>query len=142
VCVWIERMTRPDPERQTGWLPDDALAPTLAPVLRAMADGVPMLVDAARALDEWADANARTGETPERVVGKHGTRFRGVELEVGTRPYTLWMLQRVLDSYRALGEAERARVTEALAGTGWEPLLELEPRHRLGKRRNELVWEA
>jgi glutathione S-transferase len=142
VCVWIVRMNRPDPARQTGWLPDDALAPTLLRVLRAMADGVPMLIDAAQAIDSWADANARPGETPERGVGMHETTYRSVPLECGTRPYTLWMLQRSLDAYRALPAAERARVDGALSGTGWEPLLALEPRHRLDKQHNELVWRG
>jgi glutathione S-transferase len=142
VCVWIERMNRPDPERQSGWLPDDALAPALLPVLGAMADGVPMLIDGAHAIEAWADANAKPGETPGRVVGMHETTYRGARLQTGTRPYSLWMIQRPLDAYRALRADERARVDAALSGTGWEPLLELAPRHRLDKRHNELVWES
>lgn len=142
VCMWIEHMNRPDPEQQTGWLPDDALAPTLLPVLRAMADGVPMLVDAVHAIEAWAGANAKPGETPGRAVGLHDTTYRGMPLKVGTRPYTLWMIQRALDAYRALAAAERAAVDRALADTGWAPLLALEPRIRLSKERNELVWEA
>jgi glutathione S-transferase len=141
VCAWIERMGRPDPERQTGWLDDDALAPTLVEVLRVMADGVPMLVDTARAINAWADENARPGETPARAVGLHETTYRNVPVHVATRPYSLWMIQRPLDAYRALTASERARVDIALAGTGWEPLLALAPGHRLGKHGNDLVWE-
>lgn len=140
VCVWINRMNRPDPELQSGWLADDALAPTLLPVLSAMADGVPVLVDAVRAIEAWADDNAKPGETPGRGVGLHETSLRGVSMQVGTRPYTLWMVQRALDAYRALSSEERARVDSCLAGTGFESLLALEPRHRLGKRDGELVW--
>lgn len=139
VCVWIERMNRP-PLDSSGWLADDALAPTLGPVLRAMADGVPVLVDAAREIDSWASANAKLGETPGRVVGLHDTTLRGASFKTGTRPYTLWMLQRALDAYRSLAATDRAKVGAALAGTGWEPLLALEPKHRLAKERNELVW--
>ena len=141
VCAWIERSNRPDPEQQSGWLPDDELASTLIPVLRIMADGVPGLLDSLRAIEAWANENARPGETPGRVLGLHETRYRGVPIRVGTRPYTLWMIQRSLDAYHALAPDERARVDGALAGTGWEPVLALEPRHRLGKRDNELVWE-
>ena len=58
------------------------------------------------------------------------------------RPYTLWMVQRPLDAYAALGAAERAQVDRALAGTGWEALLACRPRHRMGKRGNQLALEA
>ncbi len=141
VCVWIERMNRPDPDRQTGWLPDDALAPTLHHVLRVMADGVPLLLDAAGAIEAWADTHAKPGATPERAVGMHETTYRGARLKGGTRPYSLWMIQRSLDAYRGLSGADRAAVDSALAGTGWEPFFALTPRHRLGKRGYQLVWE-
>jgi hypothetical protein len=59
-----------------------------------------------------------------------------------TSAYTLWMVQRPLDAYRALAAGERAAVDQALAGTGCEALLALAPRHRLGKRRFRLVFEA
>jgi len=109
-------------------------------VLHAMADGAPALVDAVQQLDDWADANAQPGETPGRVVGLSETRYRGGPLRIGLRPYTLWMVQRTLDAYGSLASDERARVDAALAQSGWEPLLALTPRHRLEKRKNELVW--
>ena len=37
------------------------------------------------------------------------------------------MVQRPLDAYRDLGDAERAQVDAALAGTGWEKILALRP---------------
>jgi glutathione S-transferase len=136
VCCWIERMNRP-PIDQKGWLPGDALAPTLKPVLRAMADGVPMLLDAAAKIDAWADASA--GSAPPRAIGMVDTTFRDTKLSLLCRPYTLWMLQRPLDAYAGLGDSERARVDAALAGTGWEALLAHRPRHRMGKRGNDLA---
>jgi glutathione S-transferase len=139
VCCWIERMNRP-PLDQTGWLPDDALAPTLLPVLRAMADGVPLLLGNVAAVEAWADEHASPAEGPGRVVGPFESQYRGVSLRLGARPYSLWMLQRVLDAASELSPADRARVDAALAGTGWEPVLAYAPRHRLGKRDNELVW--
>jgi len=139
VCCWIERMNRP-PLDQKGWLPDDALAETLKPVLRVMADGVPMLLDAVAQIDEWADANP--GAAPQRAIGLCNTRFRDTDLSCLCRPYTLWMVQRPLAAYTALDDAERAQVNSALDGTGWEPLLAYRPRHRMGKRRNDLVLES
>ena len=52
------------------------------------------------------------------------------------------MVQRPLDVYRSLGEAERARVDVALSGTGWEEILALRPRHRVEKRNYQVVWEG
>lgn len=141
-CVWIERMNRPDPERQSGWLDGDALAPTLLRVLRVMADGVPLLVDAAQAIEAWADANETPSEPPGRVLGVHETSYRGIPLKTGTRPYTLWMLQRPLDTYGALEGSDRAAVDAALSGTGWPRLLSLAPKHRVAKSGNELIWES
>jgi hypothetical protein len=132
-------MNRP-PLDQTGWLADDALAETLRPVLRVMADGVPMILDAIRRIDEWANANP--GAAPPRAIGMYQTRYRDTKLSLMCRPYTLWMAQRTLDAYGALSGAERARVDAALAGSGWEPLLACRPRQRMGKRGNELVLEA
>lgn len=139
VCCWIERMNRP-PLDQRGWLPDDALAETLKPVLRVMADGVPLLLDAVAHIDAWADENP--GAAPPRAIGLGQSSFRDTPVSLACRPYTLWMVQRPLDAYAALTGAERAQVDAALAGTGWEPLLACRPRHRMGKRHNELILES
>ena len=138
VCCWIERMNRP-PLDQKGWLENDALAETLKQVLRSMADGVPMLLDAVREIDAWADANPTLA--PPRAIGRYETPYRGVKLSLLCRPYSLWMVQRPLDAYAALTPAERAQVAAALEGTGWGALLACRPRHRMGKHRNELVIE-
>ncbi len=139
VCCWIERMNRP-PLDQKGWLPDDALAATLAPVLRSMADGVPMLLAAVEKIDTWADANPSAA--PPRAIGMFETPFRDAKLTLMCRPYTLWMAQRPLDAYRSLSAAERARVDAALDGTGWDALLACRPRHRMGKRGNDLALDG
>ncbi len=138
VCCWIERMNRP-PLDQRGWLADDALPDTLLPVLRVMAEGVPMLIDAMGAIEAWIDANP--GVAPPRGIGLYETSFRDTPLSAMCRPYTSWMVQRSLDAHAALPAAERERVEATLADTGWGALLSLRPRHRLGKRRNELVVE-
>lgn len=140
VCAWIERMNRP-PMDQTGWLPDDALADTLVPVLRTMADGVPMVLASVEETSRWAAENAKAGETPPPVVGFLSAPYRDVELQYAARPYTLWMVQRALDAYGALTADERSRVDGAIRGTGWEPLLAHQPSYRLRKQEYKLVWE-
>ncbi len=139
VCCWIERMNRP-PLDQQGWLPNDEIAYTLKPVLRIMADGVPMLLDAVRQIDAWADAHPNAA--PPRAIGMYETPYRDKKLSLLCRPYTLWMVQRPLAAYAALSAAGRARVDAALGGTGWGALLACRPRHRMGKRGNELALES
>lgn len=140
VCAWIERMNRP-PLEQSGWLADDAIADTLKPALTTMAEGVPFLVAAIEAIDGWADEHGTSGEPPP-IAGAIAAPYRDVTLHTVARTYTLWMVQRPLDAYRSLSDADRDRVDAALAGTGWESLLALGPRHRLTKKNYKLAWEA
>ncbi len=140
VCAWIERMNRP-PRDQAGWLDDDRLADTLGPVLRTMADGAPILTGAIASIDAWADEHATPGDAAPGGVGVQHVDFRGTPMSPAVRGYTLWMVQRVLDAYRALPDAGRARVDTALAGSGWEAVLALRPKHRLVKRDHRLAWD-
>jgi glutathione S-transferase len=143
VCAWIERMNRPDPARCTGWLADDALAPTLMAVLTVMGrDGAGFLCDSLRAFEAWADSNAKPGEAPPRGLGTHETSFRGAAFTRFTSSYTPWMVQRSLDAYRSLSPPERAGVDAALRGTGWEAVLAFEPRHRVVRRGFEIVVDS
>ncbi len=143
VCRWIERMNRPDPEASGAWLGDDALAPTLAPILELIgADAAPLIQDGVRAFDAWADGQPGPLDELPRGLGGHETRLRGVPVQRFTSSYTPWMVQRVLDGYRDLDPAARTAVDRALAGSGCEQLLALRPRHRVGKRRFKLVLES
>ncbi len=69
----------------------------------------------------------------------HETALRDVRFTRYTSPYTLWMVQRPLDAYRALDAADRARVDRAVAGTGLDALWHFAPRYRMGKRQFKLV---
>jgi glutathione S-transferase len=141
VCAWIERTNRP-PRDQAGWLANDGLGETLTPVLHTMADAVPMVVESVMSTDAWAAENARAGEAVPPGTGLTLSNYRDVTVSAAARTYTLWMVQRPLDAYRALSGAERAQVDAALAGTGWEQILALQPRHRVGKQNYQLVWEC
>ena len=142
VVGWIERCNFPDADRQGEWLAEDALAPSLREVLGVMGrDAAPVILDGTRSFETWADDRPTDLEEPPRIVGTAETSLRGTPLQRAVQSYSLWMLQRTLDAYRALGEEPRRAVGEALAGTGWEEVLAYEPRHRLGKRRFRLVFE-
>jgi glutathione S-transferase len=138
---WIERMNHPDTRAFGALLPGDALHPALRGVLELVgSDAVPLLLDSLRAFEAWADARTGTDPTPPRAVGGHRTALRGIEFTRYTSSYTPWMAQRTLDAFAALGERERRSAEAALAGTGCEALLAHRPRHRLGKRRFQLVF--
>lgn len=139
VCSWIERTNRP-PREQTGWLEDDALADTLVPVLRTMADAAAMVVASVEATDAYAADHAKAGELVPQATGFLPVPYRDVTLSSAARAYTLWMVQRPLDAYLALEAPDRARVDAALEGTGWEAILALRPRHRVAKHDYQVVW--
>lgn len=139
VCSWIERTNRP-PRDQAGWLGGDALPDTLAPVLRTMADAVPMVVASVEATDAWANDHARPGDVVPQATGFLPVEYRDVTLSSAARAYTLWMVQRPLDAYLALSSSDRARVDAALDGTGWDAVLSLRPRRRVTKHGYQVVW--
>jgi len=142
VCAWIERMNHPVP-CSGEFVAGDALPPTLLPLLQLVgSDAVPLLLDNLCAFEAWADAQPADLVEPPRGVGMHETTLRGVRFQRFTSPYTLWMVQRPLDVYRALTSSERAQVQHALDGTGLEALLHIQPRYRLGKRNFKLVFES
>lgn len=141
VVRWIEYCNMPGAEDQGEWFRADGIPETLVAALTTMGqDAAPILVALADTVEGWADEHAVVGEVPPRTVGQARGDFRGTPLERAAQAYSLWMLQRVLDPYRALPDAERARVDDALAGTGWEPVLAYTPRHRLEKRGYDLVF--
>ena len=142
VCAWIERMNHPRP-RSGEFVADDALPPTVLPLLElAGRDAVPLLLDNLWAFEAWADEEPADLAKPPRGVGMHTTALRGASFQRVTSPYTLWMMQRPRDAYRALAPDARQRVDVALAGTRLAPLLHCTPHYRLGKRNFQLVLES
>lgn len=140
VSHWVERMNHPDPASFSGFLPGDALHAAMPALLGLIGrDAGPVILDTVRDFERWADEQPAGELEPPRAVGFHTTHLRGVEFGRYTSPYTLWMLQRPLDAYRALAPQERAAVDRALAGTGCEDILAYRPRHRLEKRNYKLV---
>jgi glutathione S-transferase len=140
VVGWIERCNHPNAPAQGEWLADDALAATLREVLGVMGrDAAPVLLDGLEIFERWADTAPGDLEELPRVVGRIESSLRGLPLVRFAGSYAPFLVQRVLDDYRALDPATRKRVDEAVAGTGWEAVLAHEPRHRLAKRGFKLV---
>jgi glutathione S-transferase len=140
VVGWIERCNHPNAPAQGEWLADDVLAPTLREVLRVMGtDAAPVLLKGLEVFEHWADTAPRDLEELPRAVGQIESTLRGLPVVRFAGSYAPYLVQRVLDDYRALDPAARKRVDEAVAGTGWEAVLAHEPRHRVAKRGFKLV---
>ena len=143
VVGWIERCSHPNAPDQGEWLTDDVFAPTLREVLGVMGrDAAPMLLKGLEVFERWADGAPRDGEALPRAVGQIEGTLRGLPLVRFAGSYAPWLVQRVLDDYRALDHTARKPVDEAVAGTGWEAVLAHEPRHRVAKRGFDLVLAA
>ena len=142
VVGWIERCKFPNAEQQTEWLQEDALAPSLLNVLAVMgADAAPLILDAVRAFETWADERPRDTESPPRAVGQLKTTLRGLPVERALFAYTLYSVQLTLDFYNTLDAEQKARADAELAATHWPELLRYKPRHRLRKAGFDLVFD-
>lgn len=142
VVGWIERCSYPNAVAQGALLADDALAPSFRETLGVMGrDAAPILLEGLDVFERWADDQPRDLEELPRAVGQIEGKLRGMPLRRFAGSYAPWLVQRTLDAYGALDSAARKRVDEALASSGWEPLLAHRPRHRLAKRDFKLVFE-
>jgi len=140
VCAWIQRMDGALPGAGE-FLGDDALAPSLRPLLELLGrDAAPVHLDDLHAAESWALAHREAWDPPPRALGMHATRLRGASFPRYTSAYAPWMIQRPLDAYRGLAPASRAAVDRALAGTGLEPLLAVAPRVRANKKGFQLAY--
>ncbi|MGY4830709.1 glutathione S-transferase family protein [Sphaerotilaceae bacterium SBD11-9] len=121
VVAWVERL-RDAPSPRSGEFADgDALPPTLLPLLqRQMREQMPVLQDSAACLLRWLAEHP--GERVPRVIGSHGFELEGQRGQRIVRPYSLWMLQRVLRVYRGLEGAERERADRLLDAVGGQAL--------------------
>ncbi len=135
VVGWIERCSFPGADGQGEWLAADRLATSLRDVLRVMGkDAAPVVRDGLVAFEAWVDASGGGPGKLPRSVGTYETVLRGTKLTRTLGSYPVWMIQRSTDAYAALPDDARARVDEALAGSGWEEILRNPPRHRVEKR--------
>ena len=125
--AWIDRMAKPAaPTQGAPLLSDDQIAPTLTPVLHAICqEFLPLL----EGINEQVKARF-----PTLPIGKALPRtLKNVEVPMGEGrfrraaiPYTLWMVQRTLDVYRAMAPQEQAQVRDWLRPLGGERLLRLD----------------
>lgn len=115
VASWVERMISPDASDNDGdYLPDDQIPDTLLSIIARMFDEqVPVLLETARLLEQWAQANPDNTEIP-RAIGTLRYRLGDIEEERLAFPYNLWMWQRAHDFYNGLGADDRKAVDAVL----------------------------
>ena len=114
VAAWVERMVDVQQPLSGDFLPDDEIPQTLMPVLeKMMAEQMPFLQKTADLFAPWAEANPDI-EIP-RAVGMADFTVEGITGQRIAPPFSLWMLQRPLDYYRNLPDADKPAVDEFLS---------------------------
>ena len=127
---WIQRMSKKDSDIG-AFLPDDEIPATLQPVIASLfGDLLPYLekcADLAGTLPRESDTDPRYARLGPTVTIPYGDG----ELHRVVVPYTLWMVQRLLDRFRQLPESESRTIQNWLQLNGGGGLLSLKfPRLR------------
>jgi hypothetical protein len=119
----------------------DAVPATLMPVLaRMMRETLPVLVSTAHRLSEWVvDNGIQAGKEVPRHIGNHDFTLDGVTESRAVAPYSLWMLQRVLDHLAGLEGAAKDNVSALLIEAGGDALLSFPSFPRLARRNYRLI---
>jgi glutathione S-transferase len=114
VTAWVERMVDVKAPLSGEFLPDDEVPQTLIPVLeRMMGEQMPFLQTSADMLAVWSAANP-DAELP-RAVGMAAFTVEGIEGQRIAPLFSLWMLQRALEYYRQLEDADKSAADEFLS---------------------------
>lgn len=132
LSAWLERMAHPTPENSGGeLLADDALAPTLEPILRSIfAEFVPMLDAINQRVGELLPTFPAEKRLPRRLANISIPMGSG-QFQRAALPYTLWMAQRALDVFHALPANEQVQVAAHLKPLGGDAFFALDiPRLR------------
>lgn len=122
--AWMTRMKQP----QVGsgeFLADDALPPTLMPILRSIFDEmVPYMKDITHHVQTELSCLA-PGERLPRFVGECTFPFAGKPFVRLGMPYTLWMAQRALDLLAQMQTRDETRLRAWLDSEGGRDILEM-----------------
>lgn len=153
VFRWVERMNAPDldmPEyanHPSGYLPEDELPETLAPLLKHVAEELfPEVLDKLVFLQKHvarlspADGEPVSAKPHQRTIGLVPTSFRGVSIESGVQPYLLYLWQRITDTFAAAPIEAQASAKSYFESVGLARFLEPITGVRVERRRNIEVW--
>ncbi len=152
VFRWTEHMNTPEiqspefAEVEMTYLSNDQIPETVLSLLRmCIGHTAPALLETAALYNAWAKEHAdlppQSVISPEgfdeAAVGKFKAEIRGVPVPMVASTYQLWVLQRGLDWFAALGEADREASRALLKACGGDALLDIaleRPLTRVGSR--------
>lgn len=152
VWRWVERMTASNLDKPEfiglpdETVPDDEIPETLKAVLKLVArDHAPEVSALVQFVNEHLESNPETGsavitDATRRVLGRITIPVGDLEVSVGARHFTLWMLQRVRDAYDSLSEADKADVDSLLIELGLEAYVHHRPKRRINRANYVEVW--
>jgi glutathione S-transferase len=136
VAAWVERMNEGQ-DRDGELLPNDEVPATLTPIFRRLFDEHwPVLVDTAERLAQWA-ADNQDPAVP-RKIGEQDFRIGKVTETRAVLPYSVWMMQRVLDCYHSMSDTDRQQADTFLEDVGAQDALQFQPPVRLTRIHNKL----
>lgn len=139
VVKWIERMNSA-PKTIGAFLPDDTIADTLFPILHIIfAEQWPVLASTLSHFEQWVSDNPNT--PIPRMLGKHTFKIGKSESERAISSFSVWKLQRVLDSFNALSQSQQSEVKVFLANFKGDHFMDLPIKNRVKRENNKLVLE-
>lgn len=157
VYRWTERMNLASiadgefPGHAETWYPDDAIAPTLEPVLSLLfTDWGSQLAADACFTNTWLEQNpelpagqlvSNTGErTTHPSLGTISHSLRGTNVQRGSMPYGLWHFERGALEARGLSGVDRKRFDALVQRLGGSELMKLRLSRPLLREDYVLVW--
>ncbi len=156
VYRWTERINAPNRdapefacagEAGEALIASDAPPETMSPVLSLAATYyVPEIKAVIDSINAWLAEHrpqARAEVHPKRhirALGHCEFQYGRVSMRTATRPYMLYLHQRLTDHYDGLDAAAQTRVRDAFKAAGLETLLDLRADRRVERVENLEVW--
>ena len=158
VARWVERMQLPNtPDGEyaphvADWLPDDAIAATLEPVLALLfKDWGPQIGADVASYRHWLDAlaglhagqlvNINDGRMVHPTLGMVSYAWRGVQVQRASAVHGLWLFQLAQAAVHAMPADAMQRLAALLERTGGQDVMALRLPHPLERRNNVLLLQ-
>ena len=138
VAKWVERMNE-KPEAVGDLVSDDEIPQTLIPVIkRLFSEHWAFVKTTIDTIQEWAESNA--GAEVPRMLGQKTFKMGDVEGEKAITTFTQWKTQRILDTYHAFDDNDKAKVDAFLESVGGYESLQLNIKKRMSRENNQLSF--